>query len=178
MGCTGGKTYEEAVRDELKRYLHNFKLTSTQEKEIRNFINQDLTKKALALKNYQYIYRDEDAQQTAEDYKRIIMERFHVGLSMYDQSAKIAETNNQANQNNNNENININNNKKNNDNKNNDNKNNDNKNNVNNKQDESNNKNNENSNPNNKNGDNSNKNDKKDNETTDNKNKNINNTQN
>ena len=74
MGCTGGKTYEQAVRDELKRYLHNFKLTSNQEKEIRNFINQDLTKKALALKNYQYIYRDEDAQQTAEDYKRIIMD--------------------------------------------------------------------------------------------------------
>ena len=176
MGCTGGKTYEQAVRDELKRYLHNFKLTSNQEKEIRNFINQDLTKKALALKNYQYIYRDEDAQQTAEDYKRIIMERFHVGLSIYDHSAKIAESNNQANQNNNNKNNNTNNN-----NKNNDNKNNDNKNNVNNKQDENNNKNNENSNPNNKNEDNSNKkdkNNKKDTEKIDNKNNNINNIQN
>ena len=171
MGCTGGKTYEQAVRDELKRYLHNFKLTSNQEKEIRNFINQDLTKKALALKNYQYIYRDEDAQQTAEDYKRIIMERFHVGLSIYDHSAKIAESNNQANQNNNNKNNNTNNN----------NKNNDNKNNVNNKQDENNNKNNENSNPNNKNEDNSNKkdkNNKKDTEKIDNKNNNINNIQN
>ena len=51
MGCTGEKTYEQAV----KEGLHNYKLSSNQEKEIKNFISQDLTKKATALNNYQYI---------------------------------------------------------------------------------------------------------------------------
>ena len=172
MGCTGGKTYEQAVRDELKRYLHNFKLTSTQEKEIRNFINQDLTKRALALQNYQYIYRDEDAQQTAEDYKRIIMEKFHVGLSIYDQSAKIAEDNKQASQNNNDKN-----NKESAENKNN--QINDKKNDLNNNN-EKNNNNNENKNPNNLNDDNNknNKSDFKDKANSNNINNNSNNIQN
>ena len=114
MGCTGGKTYEEAVREDLKRYFHNFKLTNTQDKEIWSFINQDLKKKAIALNNYQYIYRDEDAKQTAEDYKRIIKEKFGVGDAMYNQFPKIEEDKNNNNENNNNSNNNKNNNNNNN----------------------------------------------------------------
>jgi len=79
MGCTGDKTYEQAVREELRRYFHGLKLSSDKEKEIKNFISQDLNKKAAALNNYQYIYREEDAKQTAEEIKRKVMERFHVG---------------------------------------------------------------------------------------------------
>ena len=97
MGCTGGKTYEEAVREEMKRYLHSLKLTSLQEKEIKRYINQDLTKRALALKNYQYIYRDEDAKQTAEDYKKMIMEKYHIGQSIYEQALIKQEEKNQEN---------------------------------------------------------------------------------
>ena len=114
MGCTGDKTYEEAVKEELRRYLHNFKLSNIQEKEIKNYISQDLTKKAIALNNYQYIYRDEDAKETAEEYKKLIMEKFHIGFSMYEQKPKTEEekNNNQNNIKTNNIN-NINNNNKN-----------------------------------------------------------------
>ena len=94
MGCTGDKTYEEAVKEELRRYLHNFKLSNIQEKEIKNYISQDLTKKAIALNNYQYIYRDEDAKETAEEYKKLIMEKFHIGFSMYEQKPKTEEEKN------------------------------------------------------------------------------------
>ena len=76
MGCTGEKTYEQAVKEELRRYLHNFRLSNIQEKEIKNYISQDLTRKAAALNNYQYIYRDEDAKETAEEYKKLIKEKF------------------------------------------------------------------------------------------------------
>ena len=116
MGCSGEKTYEQAVKEELRRYLHNFKLSNIQEKEIKNFISQDLTKKAAALNNYQYIYRDEDAKETAEEYKRLIMERYNIGYSMYAQPQKVEEDNNKENQNNNNVNKKENNEEKNNNN--------------------------------------------------------------
>ena len=111
MGCTGEKTYEQAVKDKLRRYLHNYKLSNNQEKEIKNFISQDLTKKAAALNNYQYIYRDEDAQQTAEEYKKLIMEKFRVGDIKYEQQfPRIEEDKENKNNNiNNNENNSINN---------------------------------------------------------------------
>ena len=44
MGCTGEKTYEQAVREELRRYLHTLNLSSNKEKEINNFISQDLSR--------------------------------------------------------------------------------------------------------------------------------------
>ena len=65
MGCTGEKTYEQVVKEELRRYLHTLNISSNKEKEINNYISQDLTRKAAALKNYQYLYRDEDAKETA-----------------------------------------------------------------------------------------------------------------
>ena len=118
MGCTGGKTYKEAVMEELRRYFHGLKLSSAQEKDIKNFINQDLNKRAAALDSYQYIYRDEDAKQTAEDYKKIIMEKFHVGnISLTDYKSPVGEYNNnneKNNTNNNNQNKNLNNNTNNN----------------------------------------------------------------
>ena len=79
MGCTGEKTYEEAVQYEMKRYLNNFNLTSSRKKQITDYINQDLKKKSIALQNYQYLYREEDVKQTVEDYKILIWERFYVG---------------------------------------------------------------------------------------------------
>ena len=112
MGCTGEKTYEQAVREELRRYLHGFNLPSYKEKEIRDYISQDLLKKAAALDNYQYIYREEDAKQTADDYKRLIKEKFNVGYDIFGKVSKGEEKNN----NNSNQNNNINQNNKNNNN--------------------------------------------------------------
>ena len=94
MGCTGEKTYEQAVREELRRYLHTLNLSSNKEKEINNFISQDLSRKAAALNNYQYLYRDEDAKETAEEYKKTIMEVFHVGNSIYQQKLDAIYNNN------------------------------------------------------------------------------------
>ena len=79
MGCTGEKTYEEAVQYEMKRYLNNFNLQPARKKEITDYINQDSKKKSIALQNYQYLYREEDVKQTVEDYKILIWERFYVG---------------------------------------------------------------------------------------------------
>ena len=83
MGCTGEKTYEQAVKEELRRYLHTLNISSNKEKEINNYISQDLTRKAAALNNYQYLYRDEDAKETAEEYKKMIMEVFNIGSDIY-----------------------------------------------------------------------------------------------
>ena len=105
MGCTGDKTYKQAVIEELRRYFHGLKLTSDQEKNIKNYINQDLNKRAAALDNYQYIYRDEDAKKTAEEYKRKIMEIFHVGnIPLTDYKSTVGEYNNNNNTQNNNTN--------------------------------------------------------------------------
>ena len=79
MGCTGERTYEEAVQYEMRRYLNNFNLVAAKRNEITKFINQDLKKKSKALDNYRYIYREEDVKQTVEDYKILIWERFYVG---------------------------------------------------------------------------------------------------
>ena len=80
MGCTGEKTYEEAVQYEMRRYINSFpNLVSSRKNEITNFINQDLKKKSKALENYQYIYREEDVQQTVQEYKILIWEKFNVG---------------------------------------------------------------------------------------------------
>jgi len=70
MGCSGYKSYKKAVNDELKKYFNSVKLSSAQEKEIKNFINQDLNKKTAELKNNHYIYREVDAKQAAEEYKK------------------------------------------------------------------------------------------------------------
>ena len=102
MGCTGEKTYEQAVKEELRRYLHTLNLSSNKEKEINNYISQDLSRKAAALNNYQYLYRDEDAKETAEEYKKTIMEVFHVGNSIYQQ--KLDAINNNININDNKDN--------------------------------------------------------------------------
>ena len=113
MGCTGDKTYKEAVTEELKRYFHSLKLSSAQEKDIKNFINQDLNKRAAALNNYQYIYREDDAKKTADEYKKIVMEKFHVGnIPLTDYKSTVGEYNSNTeknNTNNNNQNKNLNN---------------------------------------------------------------------
>ena len=81
MGCTGEKTYEEAVQYEMRRYINSFpNLVSSRKNEITNFINQDLKKKSKALENYRYIYREEDVQQTVQEYKILIWEKFNVGI--------------------------------------------------------------------------------------------------
>ena len=81
MGCTGEKTYEEAVQYEMRRYINRIpNLVSSRKNEITNFINQDLKKKSKALENYQYIYREEDVQQTVQEYKILIWEKFNVGI--------------------------------------------------------------------------------------------------
>ena len=72
MGCTGEKTYEEAVKSEINRYLNGFNLLSSTKKEITTYINQDLKKKSVALENYQYLYREEDVKQTVEEYKILL----------------------------------------------------------------------------------------------------------
>ena len=61
---------------------------------MHNFISQDLSRKAAALNNYQYLYRDEDAKETAEEYKKTIMEVFHVGNSIYQQKLDAIYNNN------------------------------------------------------------------------------------
>ena len=85
MGCTGEKTYEEAVQFEIRRYLNSFNLMNSRKKEITDYINQDLKRKSVALQNYQYIYREEDVKQTVEDYKILIWENFNVGNRPYDE---------------------------------------------------------------------------------------------
>ena len=81
MGCTGVKTYEEAVQYEIRRYINRIpNLISSIKNEITNFINQDLKKKSKALENYRYIYREEDVQQTVQEYKILIWEKFKVGI--------------------------------------------------------------------------------------------------
>ena len=78
MGCTGNKTYEEEVSQIIKRYIQNLGLSPAQEKELKFYIQQDLTKKALALQRYKYIYRDDDVNKTVEEYKNYIIDRYHL----------------------------------------------------------------------------------------------------
>ena len=85
MGCTGEKSYEEAVKYEMKRYLNNFNLIDSRKKEINDYINQDLKKRAVALQNYQYIYREEDVKQTVKDYEILLWENFRVGNMPYEE---------------------------------------------------------------------------------------------
>ena len=85
MGCTGEKSYEEAVKYEMKRYLNNFNLIDSRKKEINDYINQDLKKRAVALQNYQYIYREEDVKQTVKDYEILLWENFRVGNIPYEE---------------------------------------------------------------------------------------------
>ena len=85
MGCTGEKSYEEAVKYEMKRYLNNFNLIDSRKREINDYINQDLKKRAVALQNYQYIYREEDVKQTVKDYEILLWENFRVGNMPYDE---------------------------------------------------------------------------------------------
>ena len=93
MGCTGERTYEEAVQYEMRRYLNNFNLVAAKRNEITKFINQDLKKKSKALDNYRYIYREEDVKQTVEDYKILIWDNFRVGIRPLNEA--IIEQNNQ-----------------------------------------------------------------------------------
>ena len=92
MGCTGERTYEEAVQYEMKRYINSFNLSAPRKKEITDYVNQDIKRKSAALQNYQYIYREEDVKQTLEDYKILIWERFNVGnrphYEFYDEPIK------------------------------------------------------------------------------------------
>ena len=84
MGCTGEKTYEEAVKSEINRYLNGFNLLSSTKKEITTYINQDLKKKSVALENYQYLYREEDVKQTVEEYKILLWEKYSIGNRPYE----------------------------------------------------------------------------------------------
>ena len=93
MGCTGEKTYEEAVQYEIRRYLNNFNLLSSKRKEITDDINNDLQKRSKALQNYQYIYREEDVKQTVDDYKILIWEKYNIGDKPYHE-INIEENNN------------------------------------------------------------------------------------
>ena len=85
MGCTGEKSYEEAVKYEIKRYLNSFNLIDSRKREINDYINQDLKKRAVALQNYQYIYREEDVKQTVKDYEILLWENFRVGNMPYEE---------------------------------------------------------------------------------------------
>ena len=85
MGCTGERSYEEAVKYEMRRYLNSLNLTEYKKKEINDYINQDIKKRAVALQNYQYIYREEDVKQTVKDYEIVLWENFQVGNIPYDE---------------------------------------------------------------------------------------------
>ena len=85
MGCTGERSYEEAVKYEMRRYLNSLNLTEYKKKEINDYINQDIKKRAIALQNYQYIYREEDVKQTVKDYEIVLWENFQVGNMPYDE---------------------------------------------------------------------------------------------
>ena len=50
MGCTGERTYEEAVQYEMKRYINSFNLGAPRKKGITDFIYQDLKKSQLLYK--------------------------------------------------------------------------------------------------------------------------------
>mgnify|MGYP006916314739 CR=1 FL=1 len=121
MGCTGERTYEEAVKLEIRRYLNTFFIPSTTKRQIEDYIYQDLKKRAMALQNYQYIYREEDVKQTVDDYKVLIWEEFKVGNKPYGEDIeqenkdnkdnKEKDNKDKTNENNNNVNNDINNNK-------------------------------------------------------------------
>ena len=112
MGCTGERTYEEAVKFEMRRYLNTLNLMESRKKDINDYINQDLKKRAAALNNYQYLYREEDVKQTVKDYENLLWEKFGVGnRPVYEQdiNKQIEDKKEDNNINNNKENININN---------------------------------------------------------------------
>ena len=71
MGCSED-TYEEAVRRDILRFINDLSISNEQKRLFREYVTSDLSKKALALENYQYIYRDEDKIETVEDYKKYI----------------------------------------------------------------------------------------------------------
>ena len=89
MGCTGERSYEEAVKYEMRRYLNSLNLTEYKKKEINDYINQDIKKRAIALENYQYIYREEDVKQTVKDYETVLWENFQVGNMPYDEQENL-----------------------------------------------------------------------------------------
>ena len=89
MGCTGERSYEEAVKYEMRRYLNSLNLTEYKKKEINDYINQDIKKRAIALQNYQYIYREEDVKQTVKDYEIVLWENFQVGNMPYDEQENL-----------------------------------------------------------------------------------------
>ena len=89
MGCTGERSYEEAVKYEMRRYLNSLNLTDYKKKEINDYINQDIKKRAIALENYQYIYREEDVKQTVKDYEIVLWENFQVGNMPYDEQENL-----------------------------------------------------------------------------------------
>ena len=89
MGCTGERSYEEAVKYEMRRYLNSLNLTDYKKKEINDYINQDIKKRAIALQNYQYIYREEDVKQTVKDYEIVLWENFQVGNMPYDEQENL-----------------------------------------------------------------------------------------
>ena len=89
MGCTGERSYEEAVKYEMRRYLNSLNLTEYKKKEINDYINQDIKKRAIALENYQYIYREEDVKQTVKDYEIVLWENFQVGNMPYDEQENL-----------------------------------------------------------------------------------------
>ena len=89
MGCTGERSYEEAVKYEMRRYLNSLNLTEYKKKEINDYISQDIKKRAIALENYQYIYREEDVKQTVKDYEIVLWENFQVGNMPYDEQENL-----------------------------------------------------------------------------------------
>ena len=89
MGCTGERSYEEAVKYEMRRYLNSLNLTEYKKKEINDYISQDIKKRAIALQNYQYIYREEDVKQTVKDYEIVLWENFQVGNMPYDEQENL-----------------------------------------------------------------------------------------
>ena len=89
MGCTGERSYEEAVKYEMRRYLNSLNLTEYKKKEINDYISQDIKKRAIALQNYQYIYREEDVKQTVKDYEIVLWENFQVGNMPYDEKENL-----------------------------------------------------------------------------------------
>ena len=89
MGCTGERSYEEAVKYEMRRYLNSLNLTEYKKIQFNDDINQDIKKRAIALENYQYIYREEDVKQTVKDYEIVLWENFQVGNMPYDEQENL-----------------------------------------------------------------------------------------
>ena len=114
MGCCE-MTFEQAVRDEIMKYINTLSTSNERKKRIIDLIENDLKKKSAALDSYHYQYREDDVNKVVEEYKEMIQKELNIQPQINKNPPPINQ-NPSENQNPNNNNPNPNNNNQNNNN--------------------------------------------------------------